>query len=445
MYLPQASLSYQGIPRLTETKKGFSIISLGCPKNLVDSEYICERLLGAGFTMMNDAREAEIVIVNTCAFLGSSVRESIETMLEWIDQGKEVVCTGCIVSRYGKELRNELPEIKVFAGPGTYDKLPRMIQKGDACCSMTVFGSVAGRTFTSTRGHAYVKISEGCSNHCNYCLIPTLRGELVSRPDKLIIEECGTLINKGARELILIGQDLGGYGKDNGIKDGLPGLVEKISALDRDVWVRLMYVHPASLTKRLVRVVMENPNVCRYMDIPIQHISDKVLKFMGRKGGRKAVESSLSMLKEAGIWIRTTLMVGHPGEDEKAFLELAALVDSGLFGSMGAFNYSPEPGTISASRPQIGAVEKAGRLRKIMGLQKKVSRKRLKGLVGNTGKVLIEGYHPETGLLLKGRTEFQAPDIDGITIINEGSAPFGAFAGVEFIRSTDYDLIGRIV
>jgi ribosomal protein S12 methylthiotransferase len=430
---------------LTEEKKGFSIISLGCPKNLVDSEYICEKLSSAGFSMTGDPGEAEVVIVNSCAFLGSSVRESIDTMLEWIDKGKEVVCTGCIVSRYGKELGKEFPEIKVFAGPGTYDKLPRMIQKGEACCLMPVFGSAAGRTFTSTGSHAYVKISEGCSNHCNYCLIPMLRGELTSRPDKLIIEECANLINKGAHELILIGQDLASYGKDNGVKDGLPALVEKISALDRDVWVRLMYVHPASLTKRLVGIMMENPNVCKYMDIPIQHISDKVLKNMGRKGGRKAVERSLSLLKDAGIWIRTTLMVGHPGEDEKSFSELAALVDSGLFGSMGAFIYSPEPGTISASRPQIGSVEKAGRLKKIMGLQKKVSRKRLKGLVGNTGKVLIEGYHPETGLLLKGRTEFQAPEVDGMTIINEGSAPFGAFAWVELIRSTDYDLIGRII
>jgi ribosomal protein S12 methylthiotransferase len=191
--------------------------------------------------------------------------------------------------------------------------------------------------------------------------------------------------------------------------------------------------------------MMENPNVCRYMDIPIQHISDKVLKVMGRKGGRIAVERSLAMLVDAGIWIRTTLMVGHPGEDDKAFSELAALVNTGLFGSMGAFVYSPEPGTISASRPQLGAAEKDKRLKRIMMLQKKVSRKRLKALIGKTEKVLIEDFHPETELLLKGRTGFQAPDVDGMTIINEGSAPFGAFAGVEFIGSTDYDLIGRIV
>jgi ribosomal protein S12 methylthiotransferase len=444
MYLPQALLSYQGIPRLTEAKKSFSIISLGCPKNLVDSEYICERLSGAGFSVLNDAGKAEVIIVNTCAFLKSSVKESIDTMLEWVDRGKEVVCTGCIVSRYGKELRNELPEIKVFAGPGTYDKLPRMLHKGTACL-MPVFGSVTARTFVSTKGYAYVKISEGCSNHCNYCLIPTLRGELVSKPDVEILEECKNLINKGAKELILIGQDLGSYGKDLGFIDGLPALVEKISALDRDVWVRLMYIHPASLTKRLVSTMIENPNVCRYIDIPIQHISDKVLKKMGRKGGSKAVEGSLSMLRQAGIWIRTTLMVGHPGEDDNAFSELVELVNSGLFGSMGAFAYSAEPGTQSASLPQVNTAEKARRLKRIMSLQKKVSKKRLKGFAGKMEKVLIEGFHPETELLLKGRTEFQAPEVDGMTIINEGSAPFGAFAGVEFVRSTDYDLIGRIV
>jgi ribosomal protein S12 methylthiotransferase len=429
---------------LTEARKSFSIISLGCPKNLVDSEYICEKLSGAGFTMVNETGESDVVIVNTCAFLQSSVRESIDTMLEWLDRGKEVVCTGCIVSRYGKDLKKEFPEIKVFAGPGTYDKLPRMIMEGDACAK-PLFGSVTARTFTSTRGYAYVKISEGCSNHCSYCLIPSLRGELVSKPEALVIEECGNLIKKGARELILIGQDLGGYGKERGVKDALPGLVKKLSALDRDVWIRLMYIHPASLTRRLVETMMENPNVCRYVDIPVQHISDSVLEKMGRKGGKNAVERSLAMLDDAGIWIRSTLMVGHPGEDEKAFSELAGLVDSGIFGSMGAFVYSPEAGTESAAMTQIEETVKKGRLKKIMSMQKKVSRKRLKTLIGRTEKVLVEGFHPETGLLLKGRTQFQAPDVDGMTMINEGSAPFGDFAKVELIRSTDYDLIGRIV
>jgi len=394
--------------------------------------------------MVNETGESDVVIVNTCAFLQSSVRESIDTMLEWLDRGKEVVCTGCIVSRYGKDLKKEFPEIKVFAGPGTYDKLPRMIMEGDACAK-PLFGSVTARTFTSTRGYAYVKISEGCSNHCSYCLIPSLRGELVSKPEALVIEECGNLIKKGARELILIGQDLGGYGKERGVKDALPGLVKKLSALDRDVWIRLMYIHPASLTRRLVETMMENPNVCRYVDIPVQHISDSVLEKMGRKGGKNAVERSLAMLDDAGIWIRSTLMGGHPGEDEKAFSELAGLVDSGIFGSMGAFVYSPEAGTESAAMTQIEETVKKGRLKKIMSMQKKVSRKRLKTLIGRTEKVLVEGFHPETGLLLKGRTQFQAPDVDGMTMINEGSAPFCDFAKVELIRATDYDLIGRIV
>jgi ribosomal protein S12 methylthiotransferase len=429
---------------LTEAKKNFSIISLGCPKNLVDSEYICEKLSDAGFSMVDATEVSDVVIVNTCAFLESSVKESIDTMLEWIDRGKEVVCTGCIVSRYGKDLKKEFPEIKIFAGPGTYDKLPGMMKKGNACAE-PLFGSVTARTFTSTRGYAYVKISEGCSNHCSYCLIPSLRGELASKPEALIIEECKNLIRKGARELILIGQDLGSYGKESGARDALPGLVKKISALNRDVWIRLMYIHPASLTQRLVETIIKNPNVCRYMDIPIQHISDKVLDKMGRKGGRKAVERSLAMLDDAGIWIRTTLMVGHPGEDENAFSELAGLVDSGIFGSMGAFVYSPEAGTQSAAMPQIENAVKKRRLKRIMSMQKKVSIKRLKNLVGRKEKVLIEGFHPETGLLLTGRTEFQAPDVDGMTMINEGSALFGDFAEVELLRSTDYDLIGRIV
>jgi ribosomal protein S12 methylthiotransferase len=429
---------------LTEAKKKFFIISLGCPKNYVDSEYICETLVASGYELLESIDEADFVIVNTCAFLEASVEESINTMLELIEDGREVICTGCLVSRYIDQLKKELPEIRIFAGPGTYNKLPDAIDSDKKYLSPD-FSSVVSRSFITTPGYAYVKISEGCSNHCNYCMIPSLRGELVSKPESVILEECRNMINAGAKELILIGQDLGSYLNDEGIKDALPLLIKKICKLDGFEWLRLMYIHPASLTKKLIDIMGQDERICRYIDIPVQHVSEKVLKAMGRKGGKKAVDKSIEMLANAGIWIRTTLMVGHPGEDGRAFSELEEFVKSGVLGSMGAFAYSAESGTKSAEMVQIDSKEKQLRLKHIMNLQKKVSKEKLKTYKGSRLKVLIEGFHPESELLLKARTSFQAPEVDGITIINEGSGDFGKTAQVKISRTTDYDLIGRLI
>jgi len=427
--------------------KSIAMVSLGCPKNLVDSEYICERLMGAGYTLVSDPEHAESVVVNTCAFLTSAVEESIETMLRYIDEGKKVICAGCIVSRYGNELLAELPEVQLFAGPGTYGDLPGALESGTKYLS-GCFSEVVRRSYSTTGSHAYVKVSEGCSNHCSYCLIPSIRGELVSKHHQEVIDECKALADRGVREIILVAQDLGSFGTDNDDSLSLSKLVEKISLLNDIAWIRLMYMHPATTTEAIVRTIAENPKVVPYIDLPIQHISQQVLYAMGRKGGSDAVWKALDLLKSQAehIWIRSTIMVGHPGEDNKAFEELEGFIRQGYIDHLGVFTYSSEEGTKSAKMPNVLSQKlKDERREGIMALQQDVSRKRLKSLVGKSIHVLVEGFHPETDLLLKGRSEFQAPEVDGVVIINEGHASFGTFSRVEITDTMEYDLLGRIV
>lgn len=420
------------------------MVSLGCPKNLIDSEYICERLIQAGYELKSDAREARVVIVNTCAFLTTAVDESIQTLLEHLEGGRTVVCAGCLVSRYGRELLDELPEIRLFAGPGSYKGLVDALSGRDRYLEPR-FDSVVRRAFCSTGASAYVKLSEGCSNHCHYCLIPSIRGELISKPSETVLDECRALVRQGVKELVLVGQDIGSYGDDLGLKGGLAHLLPAVAEIEGIAWVRAMYIHPAAVNRTLVRTLTDTPHICRYIEMPVQHVSKRVLKAMGRRGGSQAVRRALDLLKEAGIWIRTTLMLGHPGEDEEDFLELERSVAQGYFDSLGVFAYSPEPGTASAQLPRIDPEQAQARLAHIMTLQQEVSRAQLKAFIGQRLPVLLEGYHGETDLLLAGRTTFQAPEVDGQVLINEGSAPFGTIVTVEIEDALDYDLLGRII
>jgi len=429
---------------LTDTPSGFALVSLGCPKNLIDSEYICERLIEAGYELKSDARDAHIVIVNTCAFLTMAVEESIEALLGHLEGGKTVVCAGCLVSRYGRELLDELPEIRLFAGPGSYKDLAQALSGTDRFLEPR-FDSVVRRAFCSTGASAYVKLSEGCSNHCHYCLIPSLRGELISKPYEIVLDECRALARQGVKELILVGQDIGSYGLDRGLRGGLAHLLPAVAEVEGIAWVRPMYIHPAAVSGDLVRTLVDTPHICRSIEMPIQHVSERVLNAMGRRGGSQAVLQALDLLKEAGIWIRTTLMLGHPGEEEEDFLELEHYVAQGYFDSLGAFTYSPEPGTASALLPRIDPEQAQARLEHIMALQQEVSRAKLQTFVGRRLPVLLEGYHGETDLLLAGRTTFQAPEVDGEVLINEGAAPFGSIVTVEIEDALDYDLLGRIV
>lgn len=427
--------------------KRIALVSLGCPKNLVDSEFICEQFIEAGYALVHDPAEADLVVVNTCSFLSSAVEESITTLLETCRKGTDVICAGCLVSRYRTELLEELPEVGLFAGPGTYENIVKAYESHERYLE-PVFCSVVKRSFFTGTASAYVKVSEGCSNHCSYCLIPSIRGELVSKPMDTLVRECRALSENGAREIILVAQDLGGYGADLGLKDALARLVEKISAIGGIDWIRIMYVHPASLTEALVDQIDENPKLCPYIDLPVQHVSEKVLTAMGRKGGERAVRNAFALIERASreIWVRTSLMVGHPGEDDQAFAELESFVSQGHVHHLGVFAFSPEEGTRSAAMQGIPDRRTAQRRKRmIMTLQQRISKKRLHKLRGNRIQVLIEGHHPETELLLKGRASFQAPQIDGMVIVNEGGADAGVITEVEITGSWEYDLVGRIV
>ncbi len=426
--------------------KRVALVSLGCPKNLVDSEYICQRLLAAGYSLESDPGKADTIVVNTCAFLTESVEESIQTLLGYLEEGKEVVCAGCLVSRYGEELLEELPEVRLFAGPGTYDRLVRALES-DAHYLAPEFSGVVRRSYATTGSSAYVKVSEGCSNCCSYCLIPSLRGELVSKPPRDIVGECRDLAASGVREIILVAQDLGGYGRDQVGYPPLSSLLKDISRIEDIRWIRLMYMHPASLDEPLVAAMRDEPKVVPYLDLPIQHVSETVLKAMGRKGGSDAVHRALRLMNEIypDIWIRSTVMVGHPGEDERAFGELEEFIRQGHIDHLGVFAYSAEEGTRSASLgDEIAQEVKNARRDRIMEIQQDVSRRRLASLVGEKIPVLVEGYHPETELLLAGRASFQAPEVDGMVIITEGAPSFGTFSEVEITDTMEYDLVGRI-
>lgn len=421
-------------------------MSLGCPKNLVDSEYIREVLGQSGFEIVSDPAGADTVVVNTCAFLSSAVEESVQTMLELLGEGREVVCAGCLVSRYGAELLAELPEVRLFAAPGTYAGLASALKGGGAFLPAR-FDGVVGRRFATTGPFAYVKVSEGCSNRCAYCLIPDIRGGLVSKPVGDVVSECRSLAEGGAKELVLVAQDLGSYGFDLGRGVRLPSLLEKIASVPGVEWIRLMYLHPATTTPAVVEAMVDIPQVVPYIDLPIQHVSDKVLGAMGRKGGAVAVRKAFELLRTRApqVWIRSTVMVGHPGEGRQAFAELQDFISRGHVDHLGVFSYSPEEGTKSAALGRGPSRKvKEDRASRIMEIQQEVSRARLGSLVGRTIRVLVEGYHPETELLLKGRAEFQAPEVDGHVIINEGDASFGSFSEVEITGAMEYDLVGRI-
>ena len=422
----------------------FSVISLGCPKNLVDSEFICERMKVHGYEQVADTLSADIVIVNTCAFIRPAVEESIETILEVLNEGKKVICTGCLVSRYKEELLAELPEVALFAGPGTYEYMPQYLNSGKRYLEPR-FGGVVLRSSISTGASAYVKVSEGCSNHCRYCLIPRLRGELKSKPPELIEKECIKLASIGVKELILIAQDLGSYGRDLG-DITLETLLKQIIKIKGPEWIRLMYMHPASITKELIEMIKDEPKICPYLDMPIQHISERVLRKMGRIGGKKAVDRALELVLESNISLRTTLMVGHPGEDDDAFKELESLVTEGIFDHLGVFGFYPEEGTTSAGmRPRVPLAVIEERKQQIMSIQQEISREKLSSYRGRRLRVLLEDYADEDGFVRLGRSVFQAPDIDGVVFVNQGTATIGEFCEVEVIDSMEYDLVGRIL
>lgn len=434
------------------TKKSYKIgvISLGCPKNQVDTEQMLGVLESAGFHITPEQNEADILVVNTCGFIESAKEESIEAILDAAKmkrQGicKKVIITGCLTQRYKDELVRELPEVDAMVGTTQIHRI------GDICKALLastervldvssptmIYG--LPRKCTTPLHYRYLKIAEGCSNRCSYCAIPIIRGDFFSRPASSIIEEANVLASEGAKELILLAQDSTGY-LDGEIN--LSRLLKKLVKVKGIQWVRLMYAYPGRISKDLMNVMAEEAKICKYLDIPIQHFDDKVLKAMNRYGTSDDIRRTIESLRLhiPGIALRTAMIVGFPGETDAAFKRLLAFVNEAEFEHLGVFTYSREEGTpaneLKASVPPEIAQD---RFVRIMEAQAKISLKKNRSLVGKHRRVLIDCLED---MVLMGRLQTQAPEIDGAVYLSEIDASPGMFIDVIITDATEYDLMG---
>ncbi len=428
-------------------KNRVDIITLGCSKNLVDSERLIYQLVSNGYTVKHDADkvEGEIVVINTCGFIGDAKEESINTILQFVNAKKnkkirKVFVMGCLSERYLKELQEEIPEVDKFYGKFDWNTLI-----DDLGRSYNI-GHSLERELTTPSHYAYVKISEGCSRTCSYCAIPIITGKHVSRPIQEIISEVRSLTEKGVKEIQLIAQDLTFYGLDISKKNQLPELVERLSDIKGLEWIRLHYAYPALFPDDLLRVMRERENVCNYLDIALQHISDNMLSLMRRNITKKQTYELIQKIREnvPEIHLRTTLMVGHPGETEDDFDELKNFIQDIRFERMGAFPYSDEDGTYSNIHYQdnISAIEKQQRLEEIMSIQENIAVEVSQQKVNKIYKVIIDKEEEDYYI---GRTEFDSPEVDPEVLIKkEQSLKIGDFYNVKIIDSQSFDLFGKL-
>lgn len=442
-------------------KPSVNFVSLGCPKNLVDSEVMLGLLNENDFAIVTPDKKSNITVINTCGFVEESKQESIDTILEITQKKKAgdvdlVVVTGCLSQRYKEELPKLLPEVDLFIGTGEYHKLPGLLRHkmagkpGITYVEKPEFvpDHLTPKMQLTPFYTKYVKISEGCSHQCSFCIIPYMRGTLRSRQPESIFSEIQTGIQKGVKEFNLVGQDLNEYGRDLTERSSLFKLLDGLEKLDGDFWLRLMYMYPLQFPDRLVELIARHPHVLKYVDIPLQHISDSMLKRMNRGSSSKYIYRLIEQLKTKvpDITLRTTFIVGHPGETKKDFDELMEFVTGAEFDRVGVFQYSPEEGTPSALMPdQVPNNVKQDRFDTLMSAQQKISLAKNKNLVGKTLKALLEGPSKESDLLLAARHAGQAPDIDGEILIRDGSAPAGNFCNVKIVDAFEYDLLGEIV
>jgi ribosomal protein S12 methylthiotransferase len=436
------------------------MVSLGCPKNLVDSEVMLGRLQEAGYRLVADAQEADVVVVNTCAFIDRAKQESVDAILEMarlkeIGRAKRLVVTGCLTQRYDAELRKEIPEIDATLGTGQVDEIVRAaggeatsLDEGERGLPTWVYDHTAPRVLSTPPWLAYVKISEGCDYTCSFCIIPRLRGRHRSRNVEDVVAEARALAARGVREIVLVAQDSTRYGLDRGVRDGLAYLLRRLGRVDGLRWIRVMYAYPSTLTDPILDAIASEEKVVKYVDIPLQHASEPVLKRMKRPTGRGNLLGMVERIRERvpGVAVRTSFIVGFPGETEEDFERLLDFVKAAQFDNVGVFTFSDEEGTASFDLPgRVPARVREARRRRLMALQKRLSARKNRGRVGERVEVLVEGTHPDTGLLLRGRLATQAPEIDGQVILNDGTADAGSFVVAEVTEAHPYDLVARIV
>ncbi|MFZ0818290.1 MAG: 30S ribosomal protein S12 methylthiotransferase RimO [Candidatus Sulfotelmatobacter sp.] len=472
-------------------KVGF--VSLGCPKNLVDSEVMMGLLARAGAELSPRAEDADVIVVNTCSFIESAQQESVNTILEMAahktaGRAKKLVVAGCLVERFRDEILKRMPEVDAVVGTGELQNIlaatgiaPAPVRndspfvvlpsraEGDARAAQGRFsrgqwdGAIADlpnylyddetpRILATPKSTAYIKIAEGCDHPCTFCIIPQLRGQFRSRRFESVVAEAERLAQIGVREITLIGQDTTCYGEDFGLKDGLALLLDKLAKIEDLRWIRFLYAYPNKITGKLLETIGAHEKICSYMDVPLQHASAPVLKRMKRGGGADVFLQSIDKMRRAipGLTLRTSFIVGFPGETEKEFEELCEFVREACFDWMGTFSYSDQEGADAYGLDKKVSTREIERRRKhLMGIQRQISKKKKKALVGQKFDLLLEGVSEETDLLMEGRTAMHAPEIDGKVFVNDfpdGTEPqTGEFYRCQITEAHDYDLVARII
>lgn len=447
-------------------KVGF--VSLGCPKNLVDSEVMMGQLADAGYQITNNADEADTLVVNTCGFIESAKQESIDAILDATSlkaegKAKRVIVAGCLVERYRDDLMKELPEVDAFIGTSQVNEILKAADAGFDAKQLTIT-PVGNKSSTylydeytprmrATRSHtAFIKIAEGCDRPCAFCSIPSMRGSFRSRRFGSIIEEARNLAKQGVKEVVLIAQDSSRYGEDLGEVDALAALIRALGEVDDLEWVRVMYAYPTHISDAFLSAIAETPKAVKYLDMPLQHASRNVLKLMKRGGTRESLEKLITRVREKvpGIAIRTTFITGFPGETEEDFEELVKFIRNCCFENVGVFTYSDEEGTPAYDLPdKVDPKIAEKRKKRLMKEQAKISKQLNTAKVGNTYRVLFEGLSQESDLLFQGRLEGQAEEIDGYILINDMPENFAPVIGniydVRITEAHEYDLVGEIV
>ena len=429
-------------------------ISLGCSKNLVDTEMTIGLFKKNNYKIVNNPAESDIIVINTCGFIESAKQEAINTILEMAQykqkRCKYLIVMGCLVQRYKEELMKEIPEVDLFIKYKEYDtiweQIQNLIQKEENVNNNEL--EFLEREITTGNNYAYLRIAEGCSNKCTYCAIPYIRGEFVSRKIEDVLQEAQKLAKSGYREIIVIAQDTSKYGIDIYGKPMLSELLDKLSKIEEIKWIRFLYTYPESITDELIKVVKENDKICKYFDMPIQHISNTVLKRMNRKSNSDTIKNIITKIRNEipNVILRTTVMVGFPGETQEDFDELYNFVETTKFDRLGAFSYSKEDGTPAERlKEQIHPMTKKSRYNKIMKLQEKISDEVMKKQIGKKVEAIIEEESFD-GKYYIARSKSEVPDIDGVIYIEKSKDELlDNYVMVEIIDSNEYDLIGKLI
>ena len=434
---------------MIDKPKKYHLVSLGCPKNLVDSEVFAEILDENFYSPTDNPEEAELILVNTCGFIADAKEESINTILEMAEYKKfkceKLVVTGCLVKRYFEDLKSSIPEIDNLINLKDFAKFSQSVFQKETNNFQNLYRN---RKLLTLPHFAYIRISDGCNNHCSYCAIPAIRGNLQSVPMDFLIDEAKQLARKGVKELIVTAQDTTQYGIDIYGKPMLSELLKRFHQIENFEWIRLLYLHPAHISSELIDKIASLPKINKYFEIPLQHINNDILKSMNRRVSKEQIISIIEEIREKipEAVIRTTFIVGYPGETEKKFEELKKFISDFKFERLGIFTYSKEENTKAFSLPnQISPKIAQKRKDELMEIQQQISREFLENLVGKTIEVIIDKKSNEQNFQLEGRTYFDAPEIDGTVFLTNNKAEVGEIAKVKIIDAWEYDLVGEII